>query len=131
MNRINQKEIQTKLARGLLDVIILEFLDQEPMHGYQIIAKIRKRFDIRFGPSNIYPLLGALQKKGYVKSIWNMDADRPKKVYELTKEGKNFLQFSEDSLNLICKKIASENEIHTQISPPKYNVINSSKNNRH
>jgi DNA-binding PadR family transcriptional regulator len=100
------------------------------MHGYQIIAKIRKRFDIRFGPSNIYPLLGMLQKKGYVKSIWNMGADRPKKVYEITREGKSFLQFSEDSLNLICKKMASENEIHAQISPSNYNLINSSKKNR-
>ena len=74
-----QKETQTKLAKGLLDMTILEFLKAEPMHGYQIITKIRKNFGEYVGPSTIYPLLGTLEKKGYVKSIWNMDADRPEK----------------------------------------------------
>jgi hypothetical protein len=35
----------------------------QPMHGYQIITKIRKTFGVYFGPSTIYPLLGALEKK--------------------------------------------------------------------
>jgi hypothetical protein len=51
-----QKEIQTKLTKGLLDMIILQFLDQEPMHCYQLITKIRKNFGVYFGPSTIYPL---------------------------------------------------------------------------
>ena len=63
-----QKEIQTKLTKGLLDMIILQFLDQEPMHGYQVITKIRKSFGVYFGPSTVYPLLNTLEKKGYVKN---------------------------------------------------------------
>ena len=45
-----QKEIQTKLTKGLLDMIILQFLDVTPMHGYQVITKIRKCFGVYFGP---------------------------------------------------------------------------------
>jgi DNA-binding PadR family transcriptional regulator len=51
-----QKEIQTKLTKGLLDMIILQFLDQEPMHGYQLFTKVRKGFGVYFGPSTVYPL---------------------------------------------------------------------------
>jgi PadR family transcriptional regulator, regulatory protein PadR len=101
-----QKEVSTKLMKGLLDLIILQFLNTEPMHGYQVITKIRKNFGVYFGPSTIYPLLGTLEKKGYVDSHWNMNFERPRKVYSLTTEGHNMLNFSEDSLNLICKKIA-------------------------
>jgi DNA-binding PadR family transcriptional regulator len=77
------------------------------MHGYQIITKIRKTFGVYFGPSTIYPLLGTLEKKGYVKSEWNMNNERPRKVYKLTNEGQSLLNFTEDSLNLICRKIGT------------------------
>lgn len=122
-----QKEVQVKLMKGLLDLIVLQFLNTSPMHGYQIITKIRKTFGIYFGPSTIYPLLNALEKSGYVKSEWDMKNDRPRKVYKLTTEGQNFLNFTEDSLNLICKKIGTsginkealeeETVTHTALNP--------------
>jgi PadR family transcriptional regulator PadR len=103
----NSKEVQSKLMKGLLDLIVLQFLNGQPSHGYQIITKIRKTFGMYFGPSTIYPLLGMLEKKGYVKSEWNMCSERPRKVYKLTTEGQNRLNFTEDSLNLICHKIGT------------------------
>lgn len=101
----NSKEVQTKLMKGLLDLIILQFLNGQPMHGYQIITKIRKTFGVYFGPSTIYPLLGSLEKKGYVKSDWEMSTERPRKVYKLTNDGQNLLNFTEDSLTFICRQI--------------------------
>ncbi len=109
-----QKEIQTKLTKGLLDMIVLQFLDQEPMHGYQIITKIRKGFGVYFGPSTVYPLLGVLEKKGYVRSEWNMDCERPRKVYSLTSDGAAVLNFTEGSLNLICKTLGSEGKVNVE-----------------
>ena len=102
-----QKEVQVKLAKGLLDLIILQYLNSQPMHGYQIITKIRKNFGVYFGPSTIYPLMGQLEKKGYIKSEWNMDSERPRKVYHLTGDGQVMLNFTENSLNLLCQKIGS------------------------
>jgi DNA-binding PadR family transcriptional regulator len=97
------------------------------MHGYQIITRIRKTFGVYFGPSTIYPLLGTLEKKGYVASQWNMGNERPRKVYKLTNEGQNLLNFTEDSLNFICKKIGTpglpnsglmpETTTHTALRP--------------
>ena len=115
---IAQKEVSTKLTKGLLDMIVLQYLNTEPMHGYQIISKIRKNFGIYFGPSTIYPLLGTLEKKGYVDSHWNMNFDRPRKVYSLTAGGQSMLNFTEESLNLICRKltIANHEENHPMVS---------------
>jgi DNA-binding PadR family transcriptional regulator len=86
------------------------------MHGYQVITKIRKSFGVYFGPSTIYPLLAQLEKKGQVKSQWNMKSQRPRKVYELTNQGKNVLDFTENSLNLICQKIGNNTKTPFEIS---------------
>ncbi|MGB9713534.1 MAG: PadR family transcriptional regulator [Candidatus Bathyarchaeales archaeon] len=124
----NTKEVQIKLMKGLLDLIILQFLNTQPMHGYQIITKIRRTFGVYFGPSTIYPLLGALEKKGYVKSEWNMNNERPRKVYKLTSEGQNLLNFTEDSLNIICRKIGTpgipkENILDEEISQTEFHPM--------
>ena len=103
-----QKEVQVKLTKGLLDMIVLQFLNGQPIHGYEIITKIRKTFGVYLGPSTVYPFLNALEKKGYVTSEWKMENERPRKVYRLTNEGQNLLNFTEKSLNLICKTIGTD-----------------------
>ncbi len=75
----SQKEVAAKLMKGLLDLIILQLLNNKPMHGYEVITKIRKNFGVYFGPSTIYPLLGTLEKKGFIDSNWNTDFERPEK----------------------------------------------------
>lgn len=102
-----KKEAEAKLMKGLLDFIVLQLLNTQQMHGYQIITKIRKSYGVYFGPSTIYPLLSALQKKGFVIGQWSTDTERPRKIYQLTKEGQTVLSFTEDSFNLICHKIAT------------------------
>jgi DNA-binding PadR family transcriptional regulator len=99
------REVQVKLMRGLLDLVILQFLRVHPMHGYQVITYIRKNFGVYFGPSTVYPLLGLLEEKGYIKSTWDLNNERPRKVYSLTHEGENLLGFTEASLNQICHKL--------------------------
>ena len=101
------RQVQIKLMRGLLDLVILQFLSVNPMHGYKIITSIRKNFGVYFGPSTIYPLLGVLEEKGYIKSEWNLNSDRPRKVYSLTPEGGNLLNGTEESLNHICRRLSS------------------------
>ena len=101
------REVQIKLMRGLLDLVILQFLNVNPMHGYSIITSIRRNFGVYFGPSTIYPLLGTLEEKGYIKSQWNLNSDRPRKVYSLTPEGSNLLNGTEESLNHICRRLTS------------------------
>ncbi len=112
-----QKDVQVKLMKGLLDLIILQFLSAQPMHGYQVITKIRKTFGVYFGPSTIYPLLATLEKKGFVNSEWNMKNERPRKIYKLTNDGQNILNFTENSLNFICRKISAPATADITVEP--------------
>jgi PadR family transcriptional regulator PadR len=110
--------------KGLLDLIVLQFLSTQPMHGYQIITKIRKSFGVYFGPSTIYPLLSTLEKKGYVNSQWNMNNERPRKTYNLTNEGQTMLNFTESSLNFICKKISTPTGGNITVEPSNQASMN-------
>jgi PadR family transcriptional regulator PadR len=107
----DRKEVQTKLAKGLLDIIVLQNLRTKPMHGYQMITQIRKSFGVYFGPSSIYPLMAQLEQKGYIRSEWNVESERPRKVYKLTSEGLAFLNFTENSFNLLCQKIGASSPV--------------------
>ena len=119
------REVQNKLMKGLLDLVILQFLNARPSHGYQIISSIRKNFGVYFGPSTIYPLLNSLEGKGYIKSQWDLSNERPRKVYKLTNEGQSLLSFTENSLNHICRKISNigirenlVNGVHSILNKP-------------
>lgn len=95
-----------KLMRGLLDLVVLQFLRAHPMHGYQIITSLRKQFGVYFGPSTIYPLLSVMEENGYIKSHWDLENDRPRKVYGITPQGAELLNCTEDSLTHIYRKLA-------------------------
>jgi PadR family transcriptional regulator PadR len=101
------RDVEAKLMKGLLDLVILNYLRVSSMHGYQIIASIRKNFGVYFGPSTVYPLLNALESKGYIRSQWDLGNDRPRKVYTLTADGEKLLSFTESSLNHICQKLST------------------------
>ena len=115
-NMTTNKETQTKLTKNLLDLIILQVLETHPAHGYKIMTTIRKNFGVNFGASTIYPLLNTLENKKYIKSAWNMDNDRPRKVYELTADGKALLNYTASSLRAICKTFA-KNSLQTHELP--------------
>jgi PadR family transcriptional regulator PadR len=100
-----QKNIQTKLAKGLLDLIVLRLLEKRPMHGYELIVTIRNLFGVYFGASTIYPLLTSMEKKKCVESEWTTDSERPRKVYKLTSNGKAILECTSETLNLIFSSI--------------------------
>ncbi len=97
-----QKNIQAKLAKGLLDLIILQLLENHPMHGYELITTIRKSFGVYFGASTIYPLLNSMEKKKCIESKWTTDSERPRRIYKLTVDGKATLEYTAETFNLIC-----------------------------
>ena len=97
------QNIQKNLTKNLLDIITLELLETRPMHGYEIMVTIRKNYGINFGPSTIYPILTTLEKKQYLKCTWNMTGERPRKIYELTTDGKALLDYTANSLKTICR----------------------------
>ena len=107
MNGLAMKKVDESLTKGMLDLVVLGLLKNKSMHGYGIIQSIRKNFGIYFGPSTIYPFLNDLEKKGQIKSQWDMNHERPRKVYTLTPKGDEFVVGAEHSLRTFCYTLVS------------------------
>jgi len=75
--------------RGDLKYVILAFLKEEPMHGYEIIRRLEEDSGGTYSPSpgSIYPTLQMLEDQGFVVS----EQEDGKKVYRITDEGSAFL----------------------------------------
>jgi len=67
---------------------ILMILYEGPAHGYSIINRFKQRIGKEVSPSLVYPFLQQLEEKGLVKHTLKPVGEKEKKVFELTKEGK-------------------------------------------
>ncbi len=110
---IKNKEIQNKLTKNLLDLIILQLLQEHPMHGYELMVTLRKNFGVCFGASTIYPLLNTMEKKKYLNCSWCMDSERPRKIYALTSDGKAILDYTAGALGAICRTFGKNTTLTT------------------
>jgi DNA-binding PadR family transcriptional regulator len=67
---------------------ILTILYEGPAHGYSILSRFKKRVKKEVSPSLVYPFLQQLEEKGLVKHTVNLVGVKEKKVFELTKKGR-------------------------------------------
>lgn len=82
------------VRQGTLDMLILQAVAQEPMHGWNIADYIKKRsadaLDIPQG--SLYPALHRLEGRGALVAEWKSTNDnRRAKYYRLTGTGKKTL----------------------------------------
>ena len=77
-----------KLATDLVRSTVFMLLYEKPLHGYGIMSGLSKRLGKNVSPSLIYPFLHKLEQKGLVTSSDVPVGRKPKKVYELTEEGR-------------------------------------------
>ena len=75
-----------RMARGDVRTAILLLLEEEPMHGYQIMQAIADRTGGRWTPSPgaVYPAINQLEDEGLVI----LHAESGRKVVALTDEGR-------------------------------------------
>jgi DNA-binding PadR family transcriptional regulator len=106
------KQLQAQIIKGLRYFIVLQLLNIQPMHGYKIITVIRKKFGIYLGPSSVYPLLKDLEDWEYVESTWETEDYHPKRVYTLTPQGENLLNYMEHSVGHILMGMGIAGTIH-------------------
>jgi len=67
---------------------ILTILYEGPAHGYQIMSRFKKRVKKEVSPSLVYPFLQQLEEKGLVKHTIKPVGEKEKKVFELTRRGR-------------------------------------------
>jgi DNA-binding PadR family transcriptional regulator len=81
---------QSEMRRGLIVLSTLALL-QKPHYGYSLIQTLEEK-GMPIEGNTLYPLLRRLEKKGMLKSEWELDASKPRKYYQITDLGKNVLE---------------------------------------
>jgi PadR family transcriptional regulator, regulatory protein PadR len=85
----------TDLLQGTLDLLILQTLALEPMHGWGVAQRIQQvsRDVLQIGQGSLYPALYRLEYKGWIRSDWgNSENNRRAKFYRLTAAGRKQLE---------------------------------------
>lgn len=68
----------------------LSLLYQKPRHGYEIIKNLGNTLGRKISAGEIYPFLELLNKNNYIS--FKTERARGKKIYHLTKEGRNLVK---------------------------------------
>jgi PadR family transcriptional regulator, regulatory protein PadR len=83
------------LLQGTLDLLILQTLAREPLHGWGISKRIRLLSGdiLSVGQGSLYPALHRLEQQGWIRAAWReSDLGRSAKFYWLTRDGKKQLE---------------------------------------
>jgi PadR family transcriptional regulator PadR len=78
------------LYGGLIRLHILHHASQEPIFGAGIAEELRRHgYDI--SPGTLYPMLHAMEEKGYLASRQELSTQRIRRLYEATPDGRQAL----------------------------------------
>ena len=82
------------LLQGTLDLLILQTIVREPLHGWGIAKRIQLLSGdvLAVGQGSLYPALHRLEHQGWIRAEWRAsDLGRSAKFYSLTRDGKKQL----------------------------------------
>ena len=94
MSQTAKYQNRIELLQGTLDMLVLQALQHEPMHGYAIAQVIRNRSGevLTVETGSLYPALHRLERQKWVKSEWKLTESKQRaKYYKLTALGKKQL----------------------------------------
>ena len=91
-------EIKRRFVKSFLDMLILRLVEAEPTWGYDIMKETESTYQVKLRHGALYPMLKQLEAKGFVKSRKELKKGRVRKIYEITKQGKQALAAYYDSL---------------------------------
>ena len=78
------------LMRGVAEPIILNFLNNKKMYGYEIIKLVNEKTNNAFQwkEGTLYPCLHRLEAAKLIESEWQIaENSKPRKYYTLTRKG--------------------------------------------
>ena len=84
----------TELLKGTLDLLILQTLELQPMHGVAIAERIHQvtRGTFLVKPGSLFPALHRLEQEGWITGQWTASTEgRRVKSYSLTRAGRRQL----------------------------------------
>lgn len=79
--------------RATSPLVVLHFLSEKPMYGYEINAALKSRSDGKYTISILYPVLYRLEEQGYICISSTEVADgRSRSYYSITDSGREYLE---------------------------------------
>ncbi len=75
----------SELNRGTLTLCVLSQLT-EPQYGYSLLQNLAEK-QISLEANTLYPMLRRLESQGILESNWDTTESRPRKYYQLSKDG--------------------------------------------
>jgi PadR family transcriptional regulator, regulatory protein PadR len=84
-----------ELLKGTLDMLILQALEREPMHGWGIADRIEvsSRGVFKLQTGTLYPSLHRLLRKGWIAAAWRTtENNRRARYYRLSPAGRKYLE---------------------------------------
>ena len=88
-------DARTDLLQGTLELLILNTLARESMHGYGIVQRIHEAAEelLKVEDGSLYPALYRMEERGWIKSEWGVsENNRRAKFYKLTRTGQKQLE---------------------------------------
>ena len=75
---------------GLLPLLVLHFVSQEPRYGNQLIEQIGSLTSgaLTINPNTMYPLLRRMEAKGLIAGAWEHPERRSRRFYKITAAGR-------------------------------------------
>ncbi len=97
----------TEVKRGAASLAILVILDKQTAYGYEIVKQLSERVSfLQLEQGTVYPLLRRLEQRGLLAGVWNYDDPaKPKKYYNLTREGHTALAMMIDTWNTLSEEM--------------------------
>ncbi len=92
---------------GVPELLILRLLKETPLHGYEIVRRIRllSGTQLEFGEGCIYPVLHRLEGEGIIRSRRESVNERQRVVYRLTRQGRGRLEQSTADWNRVVAAV--------------------------
>lgn len=82
------------LLPGTLDMLVLQTLTVQPLHGYGLAQHIRRLSGdvIQIEEGSLYPALQRMRQKGWIKAEWRRTANNQRaRYYTITPAGRRHL----------------------------------------
>src|SRR5215468_2603960 len=97
------------LFPGALEMMILQTLRREPLHGYALAQVIKRNSDdlLQVEEGSLYPALQRMLKAGWVAAEWGLSPrNRKVRVYRITPAGRKQLEREVSSFQQMLEGIA-------------------------
>ena len=97
------------LYSGLIRLHVLHHAVEGPIFGLGMMEELA-RHGYRISPGSLYPLLQALEKKGYLRSVEQRKGKSLRRVYRATALGRNALRAAKSKVRELFHELIEEGD---------------------